>query len=365
MRKNASALMAAVLAATLLAGCQSATTTSDANAVYKGTTESISSTSVTDDTHSATKNEADATGTDTQTETPDPKFDNSKIVRNVQATVSSRDFDKASAKADEIISSHNALVVDDDYNADKALSHRTRDLTLRIASDEVDAIVSEIKSADAWVVKDVSVSAADMSASYHDNEARIKALRERYDFYQKKAQEATDEKVMMEMTENMMQTLDQIEALESQNRQTDVDVAWSTLDLHIAYDTSAKSLDTSEDVGQTLADSITVLPSNIAAAFGRFLILLIALLPYALIVGIIVLVCVLASKAYRKSHPKPERPEPKPRPERPSRRERKAKPAAERKPTGNFATHEGDADARGAENADATDREGPKDDDES
>lgn len=367
MRGRNKVLLAAMLAATMLVGCNDPlATTSDYSGDYDGTTyeQSYDNDVIREEDMAgdATDLRADAKAEGDGQDATDPQFDNSKIVRTVRATVSSRDFDAASAKADELVSAHKALVTADDYDADEDLSYRTRDMTLRVASDQVDSLVSEIKSTDAWVVEDLSVSASDMSASYHDNETRIKTLRERYDFYEKKAQEATDEQVMVEMTDRMLQTLDQIELLESQNRQTDVDVAWSTVSLTIRHDTGAQSLDTSDDVGQTLIDSLTVLPSNIAAAFGRFLILIVVLIPYLLVIGLIVLVVVVCVRAYHKRHPKSERPEPKPRPERPSRRDRRQGPKADRKPAGNFATHADGDDAPTTENPDGTEDVTPEGD---
>lgn len=234
--------------------------------------------------------------------------DETKVVRDVRAFVSSRDFDSADEAFGALVDKYAVLVTSDSYMGygESDSDSLTHTVSMRVKSEDVDALSDELRASDAWSVESLDVSANDFGASYEDNKSRIESLRVRYDFYKEQAEKATDEQSVMDYTERMLDTLSEIENLERENRQTDVDVAYSTVYLTLSKDVSAASLDTSEGVWQTLVDTLTFLPRNIASALGYFLIFVLWLLPFALIVAIVVLVIRFASKRWRKSHPKPE-----------------------------------------------------------
>lgn len=296
------------LTATMLTGCENpvastADTKSTVNTAYNITdNEDYYSDEYSSDTREETSPETSAV----QPQLPDE----SKIVRDVNAQLTSRNFDEADKKLCELIKQYSARTMNDSYRSDYETHELSaHDVYIRVTSEKLDAFIDAIKSEEIWSIDSLNISADDLGDSYQTNKEQIESLRLRYNFYKQQAETADTEEAIQSWTEKMLDTLTEIETLENQNKQIDVDVAYSTVSISLTKDIGAEKLNTSTGVGQTLIDTLTMLPTNILSAFGYLLIIVMWILPWAIIIALIVLLIRFISKKYRETHPKTTTPQ--------------------------------------------------------
>ena len=304
-------IAAIALSVTILSGCGGSETTGAKNDAYE--TSDIARTS--DNTEFMSEGVGSKDEASPKSDTQDVRPETSKLTRHVSASLSARDFDAASAELDKLLKTDDVIIMGDDlYTYDYREEEMTRHLSLRIKSEGVDALVEALRTSQSWETKSLSCDTQDMSANYRDNEKRIESLEKRYEFYKQKADETDDENVMLELTERMLDTLEQIESLKTENEQTDLDVAWSTAEIELSWDSSAKDVDTTGDVYQRLTDTIGALPGNIVAMLAWVLLAIVTLIPTLLVVALVAAIVILIARvsAKRRQERGPKNPTEKP-----------------------------------------------------
>ena len=218
--------------------------------------------------------------------------------KHVDATLSSRDFEAASSKLDELVDEYATVTLRDSTSmTDYSRKYYSRTMEFRVRSEKVNDFVEALKNVDVWYCESVDVSADDMTPQYLDNERRIEALEMRYDFYKEQMETATDPEMVAEYSELMFDTLEQLEGLRSNQTGIETDVDYSIVNLRLDEDTTISDIDASSGLWQEIVDEVTVLPKNIAAAFGFLLLMLVHLLPFLLVVlAVVVIVRIVAKK---------------------------------------------------------------------
>lgn len=238
------------------------------------------------------------------------------IRRTATVRLSSKDYDSASQNLTEIIKKYAVVTLyDNSYNGDYgSSSHRERNVSFRVKSEQFDELCDNMEGTDSWKVTSMDKSSDDVTKQYSDTEQRIEALQTRYDWYKKQVESVTDADLARTYSEAMFDTLDEITRLQNNNKSLETDVNYSIVTVELEEEsTLSDKVDDPNDVWGDLGEAVTVLPQNIANAIGGFLLVIVTILPGLLILAVIGLVVFLIAKAIRKhnaKHPKPARPRP-------------------------------------------------------
>jgi len=157
-----------------------------------------------------------------------------KIIKDVYASVETRQFDRFIAAAETktnalggYVESRSAWNGSNYYYSDK----RSADLVLRVPADALDAFMEGLE--EFGKVMNSNESKRDVTASYTDTQAHIGALKTEREALLRLMDKADSLKDLLQVQDRLTQVRYQLDSLESQLRVMDEQIALSTVTLHV------------------------------------------------------------------------------------------------------------------------------------
>lgn len=223
------------------------------------------------------------------------------IRKSASISLSSRDFDKATQALSEIVKRYSVVTLQDSTDTDSYYGtgggrHRSRNVQLRVRSEQFDEVCDLVTDGQTWEVQSLEKGAEDVTKQYSDTEQRIEALQTRYEWYRKKLEETTDPGLAQTYSESMFDSLDEITRLQNQNSDLRTDVQYSVMSIRLSEDTTVEDINPSNGIWDDLGDEVEALPDRILGAFGMFLYVIVRLLPTLIILAILGLVAFLIAR---------------------------------------------------------------------
>lgn len=232
-----------------------------------------------------------------------------KVIRNVELTVQTLDFDAFTQGMDSKIASCGGYVQSNVTGRDRyqrGSSLRTASMTVRIPADRLDEFLSTVEGLGNVIMKVENVN--DVTESYVDAEARLASLRTEYETLLGLLEKAESLEAVITLQDRLSDVRYEIESYESRIRSYDSQIQYSTVKLEISEverETAAEEETFGQEVKRRFSESMEDIGYGFtrfgAWLLGEFPVILLLLL---LIVGIPALIVVLIVRASKKKKAK-------------------------------------------------------------
>ena len=227
-----------------------------------------------------------------------------KLVYTSRVTLETEDFEAASKTLHDSVSALGGIIVSENASNLNSINHsgyRSLHMTVRIPQENYNAFLSGLS--ENYNVASINNSVDNMTEYYYDSESRLKSYRiqeERLFAMLEKAETVAD---MLEIERRLCDVQYEIESLTNTLRTIDNDVKYATFHLNLNEVTKYTS-----PAPKTFGDRLLEAFTGSAETFGDFseglLFTVIYFAPYAVIIGVITLVTVVAVKRSKKKHTK-------------------------------------------------------------
>ena len=283
------ALLALLCAATLLAGCNGATTSNEAPE-FNLTDEETAATE--DALAPPAQGEAKSAGQETQR----------VVIRNASISLRSRDYDGALTAIKDVVSKAKGNITS---SSESGGQRRSITIEARVDPAKLEETVEQLRGIEGCTVESANISADDVTRTYNDTERRIEILNEQYEHYKKMLDEAQTTEDMLLISDRMYDVMAEIKSYTDSRDDMKHNAEHSLLSITLREETAAGETSSSSQDNFFLDawdDSWGI--------FGKFvrtaLYLLILLLPYLLIGLLILGIVVLVHRGRKKRLAKKE-----------------------------------------------------------
>lgn len=230
------------------------------------------------------------------------------LVYSCDMSVDVLDFDTAVSKFKESLDSYGGFVENENYNDGGSGSRwyseddekwQTYSATVRVPSTDYDAFCAA--AAELGDLRSKNASVQNVSSEYYDLSTTLEIYEAKEQRYIALLAEITDDEYAVSIEKELTEL--QIEIAKIKTRMNDIstDVAYSFVNISInevkQYTPEPVQKDT---FGQRLKNTISSTASNFVKFLEVLLFIIIALLPYIILVGIIVFVIILIRKSIKK-----------------------------------------------------------------
>ena len=294
-RKKHCRVSTALLAAVLLAGCGSI---SSKDGGYYAT-ESPSAEGAYDTAAGA------ANSSIVPEELPDSTDETAqKIIYNADINMESTDFDAARDTLLAAVDDCGAWMEYSSLSGDAKDHDRYAYYTVRVPVENYRTFLAAV--GEAGSVLDLSETAENITSSYIDVQARLRALEAQREGLNALADQAETTAGPLEIESQLSDVQSPLENYTRQLKNMDQQVSYSTVDIRLSE--VATLTPTGTTFGERVADAFAGGWHGFVAFLQGFVLAVIYLWPVLLVVGIIVALAVTLTKRRRKNHPKPVKP---------------------------------------------------------
>lgn len=301
MKKKVISLLSLLLVCGLLFGCAGSSKSADTVYRMEATADSDSSAYISDEAAEVEMaGSANEVGTDLI-----GNVAGRKIIKNADLNVETKDFDAFTSTLNTIIADLGGYIQSSSQGTTRRSGLRYADLTLRIPAEKLDEFISRTEGAATVTYRNIYTD--DVTLSYVDTESHLKALRTEQETLLALLEKAESVEDLITIQSRLSEVRYEIESYESRLRTYDDQIDFSTVYLNlneVERETQVATETAGEEISRRLAENM----EDIGDALRRFGIDFVSDLPYILLVvvplGMIVLVIVLITKAYRRRHPK-------------------------------------------------------------
>ncbi len=254
-----------------------------------------------DGEYTNTTNKDTALGTDGTTV---PQDKTAKIIRDVNITGETKNFDEAIEKTKQQIADFDGYVEKSEVSGGKHLSDnrhiaKNANFTIRIPAEKLDGFLEETNAL--LNVTNSSESTKDVTLSYYDIESRLNTLKTKKTALESMLEQATNLDDMLLIQDNLYNVIADIESYQSQLNLYDNKVNYSTVTLRINEVIEYTVIEAEEPTfGERIANAFT----NGWVYFGEFCqdfsVLLVALMPLLIILIIVIAIVITVKKNKKK-----------------------------------------------------------------
>lgn len=231
--------------------------------------------------------------------------DNRKIINNADLTIETTEFTEAINSLETITADLNGYIESSNIfqqgiNSSSYNKNRSGEFVVRIPKENFQNFLSD--SSKFGVVTNKRVYGEDITTQYYDREARLKVLKAQEERYLEILKEAKDIEQVLEVEKYLTEVRYEIETITGSLKQMDNLVNYSTFNISI-YEvikvSEAKKVPTTlgEKIAKVFLDSI----NSLNAVGTGIILVLIAIIPYSVIIAIIILIVYLIIKNIKKS----------------------------------------------------------------
>lgn len=229
---------------------------------------------------------------DGTSENPSSVAQNRKIIKNVELSVETTDYDKLMSDLEKQIADLGGYVEQSSQRGNRtSAENRSAEMTVRIPCDKADSFSDFVKQNGNLVGK--SISTEDVTLKYVDAESRLSAKQA-----EKQALEALLEKAqsvdeIISVRERLAQVIGEIEAYSSQLKTMDNLVDYTTVTVNITEvrkTTVTEEQSTWQKIGTNMKNSAENVWNGAVALF----VFVLGSLPYIAVIAVITVVIILA-----------------------------------------------------------------------
>lgn len=209
-----------------------------------------------------------------------------KIIRRVNLSLSTRDFDADLARLNAALQHHSGYIEYSDVSSDRG-SRRYASLTLRIPKANLDAYLKEVSG----IARTVSVSESqeDVSERYSDTQTRLKTQTTKMDRLLDLLSKAIRVEDVLEIEREIADTQYRIDSLTGSLRGMDSKVDYSTVSLYLTEEVVTEAAD-EPGLGQRIRLALSDAWNISVNLFEDFLIFAVVVLPYLIVIAILALI---------------------------------------------------------------------------
>lgn len=232
MKKKHLSTLSILLASLLLfSGCGASSKYDTATETVSSMNSSASGWTEDTDTEEAAEYEMEESGT--ASELTESDLENRKLIKNVDITLETKEFDQLRQSLEEAIPTYGGYIQDSNfYDPQSEHRYRSYSLTIRIPSDNLDAFTEMVGELGTLTNKSEYVE--DVTLTYVDMEAYKESLQVEYDKVLELLGKATDLDQILVLESKLSELRYEINSYESQLRTYDNLVAYSTVYLYIS-----------------------------------------------------------------------------------------------------------------------------------
>lgn len=323
MRKSFKKILPFLLILALLAGCSARSPKAERNgyaAVKQKTSSSVpaeyglaaGAADMGYDMYYETAEEAAVNGVEAPAAAPEPGAisafpANRKIIRNADLSLQTREYDTFITELESRITSNGGYIESSYANGNSYSSRRNLrsvNLTARIPAEKLDSFLNGVCAMGNVLNK--SVYSNDVTASYVDTEARLKALRTERDTLMGLLEKAEKTEDVIAIYERISEVTYEIESYESRMRTFDDQIAYSTVHLFVE-EVERETVVVEETAWQEIARRLGENLQDIGEGCREFFVAFVSVLPSLVLAALIILVLFIIVRAIvRKSRKKAE-----------------------------------------------------------
>ncbi len=237
----------------------------------------------------------DKTTGSTQSGTANVQNMNEKLIKTVDMTVETKEYDALIASIQQEIKTLGGYIENfNAYNGSKysgRTSERNADITVRIPQDKLDVFVSSVSELGNVVRRSESVQ--NVTLKYVDLDSHKKALQAEYDRLIQLLEKAESIEDIITIENRLSSVRYQIEGMEAQLRTIDNQVSYSTVYMNIDEVAVFTPVVEEKTAFERIAEGFKENLTDIGISVQEFVIAFIINIPYLIIWAVIILVVVL------------------------------------------------------------------------
>lgn len=193
-----------------------------------------------------------------------------KVIKNGSLSLQVATIDEAVNSIGTIAKAHGGTVTNQSTTQFNTASPRESTLSLRVAADQFDAAMSDIKKIAQEVVYE-TISTNDVTSTYVDLEARLKNAYAEEASYVTVLAKATSVEDILKVQSYLSQVRGEIESMEAQKTYLDSQTAYSTIEVTMSEDAKVTFSDDTFRPWQTIVDAV----QTVVEGFQNFILVMI------------------------------------------------------------------------------------------
>lgn len=222
----------------------------------------------------------------------DVKLERDKIIYTCDMSISVEDFDDAINTVEALVNDNEGIIEQSSYtdcSDSSGYLRKYKEYKIRIPSDNFDSFISEAgKNAE---VLDKSTDAVNVTQDYNDYAATLEVYEAKYERYKALLNKATKMEDILTIEESLAGTQDDINWIKTRMNEINTDVAYSYVYLTV------EDIDESKSGDPTFGDKVSNVFKN---SWSGFLFEVIAVFPYILLLGAVIIAIVLTRRKIKK-----------------------------------------------------------------
>lgn len=220
-----------------------------------------------------------------------------KVIRTVDMTLSTREFDKDLEKIQKTLKDMDGYIEESSISSELRNSRYAK-MKLRVPASRLDEFLLQMRSVGRSV--SVSESAEDVSEKYTDIQTRLKTQQDKMARLQEMMKRALTIKDLLEIENSIADTQYQIDSLSGSLKGMDSKVNYSTVSIYLKEELPEDIVETKEaTLGDRIKSALTTTWTNVQSFFSDMLVFLVAILPYVLGVAVLVIIVKIVIKRRR------------------------------------------------------------------
>lgn len=220
-----------------------------------------------------------------------------KLIKNVQMSLETKEFDAFWTNLESRIAQFGGYVESSQVRG----TSRWADVTIRIPAESLDDFCNGVSQIANVTMR--SETSRDVTLAYYDLESHVKALRVEYDTLIDILGKCKDMEDVINVQSRITEVLYQIESFQTQLKNYDNLVSYSTVSLSI-FEVEKETVLEKQTMGDRILAGLTDTMHQIAEDAQNLTVCLIVSLPYILLWAIVIFVVVLVIRGMWKRHKK-------------------------------------------------------------
>lgn len=232
-----------------------------------------------------------------------------KIVKSAEMTVETEHYDKSASDFQAAVAKFGGYIESSDIQGagvNAGDTNRTAAYTVRVPADKLDSFLDSAGAVGCVTAK--SIHGQDITQSYTDSDARLKALKEERDRILELMNKATKIEDVITIEQRLTDVQNQIEQLTANLKNMDSLVALSTVTVTIK-EVEAVQQPAQKGFGNQVGALFAASVDALGKTFRYLALGVVAVLPFAVVFGVIIAAVVFVCKKRNKKKSPPEKPE--------------------------------------------------------
>jgi hypothetical protein len=232
---------------------------------------------------------------------PAPTVSNSaltrKIIKNADMSLTTADYNKSIGQIESTVKSFGGFVQSSGTQGEGATGSRSATYVVRIPTDKFDSFLDSVGKIGKVVHRNVSGN--DVTEQYIDTETRLNTLETEHTRLVDLLKKATDMTDIIKIEDKLTEIETQIEQYEGELKKMDSLVDLSTVNISVSEVTPSQAA-ASDSFGGSVSNVFTQSISALVVTLKFICYFIIAVLPFAIIIGAVIFIIILIRRRFRK-----------------------------------------------------------------